>query len=76
MESLLNGLQQHYTQFESQNTNSASSTITSMYPECYVVLMCELYPHVSQNLAKNFFYVNIIFLSQEKKEILSKNWIF
>ena len=76
MESLLNGLQQHYTQFESQNTNSTSSTITSMYPECYVVLMCDLYPHVSQNLAKNYFYVNIIFYLKKKKKFLVKIGFF
>ena len=72
MESLLNGLQQHYTQFESQNTNSTSSTITSMYPECYVVLMCELYPHVSQNLEKPFSIVEYSFNLRKKKFLFYK----
>ena len=75
MESLLNGLQQHYTQFESQNTNSASSTITSMYPECYVVLMCDLYPHVSQDLEKPFSIVEYSFYLR-KKNSYSINLIF
>ena len=72
MESLLNGLQQHYTQFESQNTNSASSTITSMYPECYVVLMCDLYPHVSQDLEKPFSIVEYSFYLRKKKFLFYK----
>ena len=72
MESLLNGLQQHYTQFESQNTNSASSTITSMYPECYVVLMCDLYPHVSQDLEKPFSIVEYCFYLRKKKFLFYK----
>ena len=55
MESLLNGLQQHYTQFESLNTNSTSTS----YPDCYVVLMCDLYPHVSRNFEKPFSWRNI-----------------
>ena len=60
MESLLNGLQQHYTQFESLNTNSTSTS----YPDCYVVLMCDLYPHVSRNFEKPFSWRNI-FISKK-----------
>ena len=61
MESLLNGLQQHYTQFESLNTNSTSST---SYPDCYVVLMCDLYPHVSRNFEKPVSWRNIFYLKK------------